>query len=61
MQKNLKWNRIYRKKVALSLELAFVDADEELKAYEYSVLITNLDCEEISVVQHYIPVIIEKA
>lgn len=35
------------------LELAFVDADEEFKAYEYSVLITNLDCEEISVVQHY--------
>lgn len=35
------------------LELAFVDCDEEFKAYEYSVLVTNLEEEVISIVQHY--------
>jgi len=35
------------------LQLAFVDSDEEFKAYEYSVLITNLDSEVITIVQHY--------
>jgi hypothetical protein len=35
------------------LELAFVDGPEDLKAYEYSVLVTNLDDEVVSIVQHY--------
>lgn len=35
------------------LQLAFVDSDEEFKAYEYSVLVTNLEDEVVSIVQHY--------
>lgn len=35
------------------LSLAFIDGPENIKAYEYSVLITNLDAAVISIVQHY--------
>ena len=33
--------------------LAFIDGPEDLKAYKYSVLVTNLEDEVISIVQHY--------
>lgn len=35
------------------LQLAFVDGPENMKAFEYSVLVTNLDVELVAVVQHY--------
>lgn len=34
-------------------QLAFLDGAEDIKAYEYTVLVTNLDDEIISIVQHY--------
>jgi hypothetical protein len=34
-------------------ELAFVDGPEDLRAFEYSVLVTNLDDDIITLVQHY--------
>ncbi len=34
-------------------ELAFVDGPEEMKLYEYSVLVTSLESELVTVVQHY--------
>lgn len=33
--------------------LAFIEEPEDLKLYEYSVLITNLDSDLVSIVQHY--------
>jgi hypothetical protein len=35
------------------LELAFIDGEEDMKAYEYSVLVTSLDDDVIAIVQHY--------
>ena len=35
------------------LSLAFIEEPENIKLYEYSVLVTNLECELISVIQHY--------
>jgi len=32
---------------------AFIDGPEDMKAYEYSVLVTNLDYDLIAIVQHY--------
>lgn len=34
-------------------ELAFVDGPEDMRAYEYSVLVTSLDDDIITLVQHY--------
>ncbi len=34
-------------------QLSFVDGVEDLKLYEYSVLVTNLESEVITIVQHY--------
>lgn len=34
-------------------QLAFLEAAENIKAYEYAVLVTNMDDEVISIVQHY--------
>lgn len=34
-------------------QLAFLESAEDIKAYEYSVLVTNLEDEIISIVQHY--------
>ena len=34
-------------------QLAFLEAAENIKAYEYAVLVTNMDDEIISIVQHY--------
>lgn len=35
------------------LELEFLDATENIKLFEYAVLVTNLESEVISIVQHY--------
>ena len=35
------------------LDFAFMDEPEDIKAYEYAVLVTNLEDEVISIVQHY--------
>jgi len=35
------------------LEFAFIDGPEDIKIYEYAVLVTNLDDEVISIVQSY--------
>lgn len=35
------------------LDLSFIGDAEDLKAFEYSVLVTNLNDEMISIVQHY--------
>lgn len=35
------------------MELAFVDDPEDMRLYEYSVLVTNLDDEPITIMQHY--------
>jgi hypothetical protein len=37
----------------LVLELTFIDGPENMKAYEYSVLVTNLDDDVVAIVQHY--------
>lgn len=34
-------------------QLAFLDGPEDMKAFEYSVLVTNLESDVISIVQHY--------
>jgi len=34
-------------------ELAFIDGPENMKLYEYSVLVTSLESELVTVVQHY--------
>jgi hypothetical protein len=33
--------------------LAFIDEPEDLKAYQYAVLVTNLDCDITALIQHY--------
>jgi len=35
------------------MQLAFVDGPEDMKAYRYAVLVTNVEDEIISIVQHY--------
>lgn len=35
------------------LTLDFIDGPEDIKAYQYSVLITDLECETMSIIQHY--------
>lgn len=39
--------------VPKQLTLDFIDEPEDIKAYQYSVLITDLSCETISIIQHY--------
>ena len=44
---------LIEKKEPEQTALAFVDEPEDIRLYEYSVLVTSLDCDAITIVQHY--------
>jgi uncharacterized beta-barrel protein YwiB (DUF1934 family) len=44
---------VIEQKQQKQLNLSFVEGSENIKIYEYSVLVTNLDADIISIVQHY--------